>query len=225
MDNPNYYAIIPANVRYDKRLKANEKLLYGEITALTNKDGVCWATNNYFANLYDVSIVSVSTWIKNLIDCGYISSELIYNNDSKEILKRYLRILKDPLKENLKTPLKENLKDNTTSTNSTSTNSTRGINAQARVLFDYVGFDELEIKAIKDWLEYKKEKHQTYKQRGLIELKKKLLALKERGSVIDCISNCISNNWSGLFAQDNNKPKQNNNLKRCNSDFDIKGVF
>lgn len=124
MDNPNYYSIIPANVRYDKRLKANEKLLYSEITALTNKDGVCWATNNYFANLYDVSIVSVSTWIKNLIDCGYISRELIYKNGSKEILKRYLRILIAPLKENLKTPPHENLKDNTTSTNTTSIIST-----------------------------------------------------------------------------------------------------
>ena len=33
----NYYAIIPANVRYDINLKPNEKLLYGEITALSNQ--------------------------------------------------------------------------------------------------------------------------------------------------------------------------------------------
>ena len=35
----NYYAIIPATVRYSKELKANEKLLYGEITSLSNKNG------------------------------------------------------------------------------------------------------------------------------------------------------------------------------------------
>ena len=36
-NKPNYYAIIPANIRYDNSLKAIEKLMYGEITVLTNK--------------------------------------------------------------------------------------------------------------------------------------------------------------------------------------------
>ena len=35
-EKPSYYAIIPANVRYDKRLTDKAKLLYGEITCLTN---------------------------------------------------------------------------------------------------------------------------------------------------------------------------------------------
>lgn len=87
-----YYAIIPANVRYDKRLCANAKLLYGEITALCNEKGYCWARNSYFTDLYDVSQRSVQKWIKQLIDCGYIESEIIYSKDSKEIEARYLKI-------------------------------------------------------------------------------------------------------------------------------------
>lgn len=111
-ENPNYFAIIPAFVRYDKRLTPNAKLLYAEITALCNKSGFCYATNEYFANLYGVSKVSISTWIKNLVECGYISSEIVYREGTKEILNRYLKILYDPHKENFSTPPQENFMEN-----------------------------------------------------------------------------------------------------------------
>ena len=42
---PNYYAILTAEVRYDNRLSANEKLLFAEIPALSNKTGEFWAGN------------------------------------------------------------------------------------------------------------------------------------------------------------------------------------
>jgi len=70
--SPNYYAIIPANVRYDKNLTPNAKLLYGEITALCNKEGFCWACNDYFAELYGKDVVSISRWISSLKSRGFI---------------------------------------------------------------------------------------------------------------------------------------------------------
>ena len=135
-EKKSYYAIIPATVRYDKRLKDKAKLLYGEITALSNEKGYCWATNKYFADLYNVSTTTISLLIKNLIDIGYIKSEIIYKENSKEILKRklkindeilekdntYLKKLKEGIKENLNTPIKENLKDNNTFINNTFNN-------------------------------------------------------------------------------------------------------
>lgn len=90
-ENPSYYAIVPASVRYDKDLSANAKLLYGEITALCNKEGYCWATNNYFAKLYSVSARSIQTWLKQLIDKGYIKSKSVINKNI-ESERRYLYI-------------------------------------------------------------------------------------------------------------------------------------
>ena len=67
---PSYYAVIPASVRYCKDLKYPERLLYGEITSLINKEGYCFATNRYFAELYGVIKETVSRWISNLEKLG-----------------------------------------------------------------------------------------------------------------------------------------------------------
>ena len=80
-----YYAIIPANVRYDKDLVPNAKLLYGEITALCNEKGYCWATNQYFAELYNVTNGTVSKWLSHLQKLGYIQIE-IKRNEKQEII-------------------------------------------------------------------------------------------------------------------------------------------
>lgn len=95
-----YYAIIPANVRYSN-ITPNAKLLYGEITALCNEKGYCWATNEYFANLYGASKRSVSLWIKELIDNRFINSTLKYKENSKEIEQRILTIV--PMEKNFNT--------------------------------------------------------------------------------------------------------------------------
>jgi len=129
--NKGYYAIIPADVRYDVRLTPNAKLLYGEITALCNEKGFCWAMNGYFAELYSVSKVSVSKWVGSLRDCGYIECEVQYKEGTKQITNRYIRlatpikeILGTPIKKSLipsqrkvKDPIKEMFKDNTTVNN------------------------------------------------------------------------------------------------------------
>lgn len=90
-EKKSYYAIIPANVRYDKTLTPNAKLLYGEITALCNEKGYCWASNNYFAELYEVKPQAVSRWINLLADKGYLKLEYEYNG--KEIKQRNIFIV------------------------------------------------------------------------------------------------------------------------------------
>lgn len=131
---PNYYAIIPANVRYDKALTPNAKLLYAEITALANKKGYCWATNRYFAELYAVSVSSIKRWIKELSDRNYIQAKVIRNDDTKQVEKRMIYIQGSsnettPSKnerrgqyKNEPTPRYKNEPENNTSINNTSIN-------------------------------------------------------------------------------------------------------
>ena len=87
-----YYAIIPANVRYDPDLPANAKLLYAEITSLTNDKGYCWASNDYFSRLYKVSDRSIKEWLKKLEQKKYIKRQLIYKDNSNEVQERRITI-------------------------------------------------------------------------------------------------------------------------------------
>lgn len=88
-NKPGYYAVIPSQVRYCKELKFSERLLYGEITALLNKEGYCFASNRYFAELYNVIPSTVSRWISHLEKLGFIK-EVLIRDDKKQIIQRRL---------------------------------------------------------------------------------------------------------------------------------------
>jgi len=117
-EKPSYYAIIPAEVRYSKKLTPNAKLLYAEITALCNMNGKCTASTEYFCRLYEVSRGSVQNWLKMLDDNGYIDRTVIYRQGSKEILHRYIN-LKEKGSINIST---DNTNINITNTNLTDSN-------------------------------------------------------------------------------------------------------
>jgi biotin operon repressor len=87
-ENPSFFSIIPGIVRYDKSLNPYARLLYSELTALTKKEGYAWASNKYLADLYQVERSSISHWIKQLQDAGYIRIELIYDRAHRYIEER-----------------------------------------------------------------------------------------------------------------------------------------
>ena len=99
IEKPNYYAVIPANVRYSKRITPNAKLLYAEITALCNMNGKCTASTDYFCKLYEVSRVSIQKWLKTLEDNNHIKRVNIYKQGSKEILTRVITLVNTPTKQ------------------------------------------------------------------------------------------------------------------------------
>lgn len=102
--------------------------MYGEITALTNRNGYCFATNKYFAELYNVTIETISRWISHLQRLGFIKVEII-KSDKNEILERRIFIIDNssnnaflsntycqnnqyPYRQNNQYPIDEKVKEN-----------------------------------------------------------------------------------------------------------------
>lgn len=208
MESPGYYAVIPANVRYDERLKANEKLLYGELTALSQKDGFAFASNGYFASLYKVAKTTVSEWLKGLQDCGYIK---ICIDQQGGNLRRIL-VFESPLfseevfpksrrgiKKKAKTPLREKPKQNNTSNNTKkeyiAQSALEPNTPQSR------NFSKETENTVNQWLAYKAERRQSYKPQGLKMLLNQIdkqIAQHGEQAVIDLVEESMANNWQGI---------------------------
>ena len=121
MKKPNYYAVLSAEVRYAD-ITPNAKLLYAEITAFCDMNGECFASNRYFAKLYNKSKVTISKWVRELSENGFIETSYTYKEGTKEIDKRYLQLCNGGINKNVNAPINKNVKGNNTSINNTSIN-------------------------------------------------------------------------------------------------------
>lgn len=193
-ETPSYYAIITATVRYDNRLTDSEKLLYAEITALSNKNGYCSASNGYFSRLYEVSKVTVSRRIAKLKELKYLKIDLIKNG--KEIKQRRMYPLTNvlipintndntPINNSVNTPIITNDKENNTSINNTSNNTINRIDTMS-------GNPTVPYQQIVDYLNEKtgkQYKHTTKKTQSLIKARtKEGFSLDDFKQVIDNMS-------------------------------------
>ena len=212
--NKSYYAIIPANVRYDKELTPNAKLLYGEITALYNEKGYCWASNVYFAELYKVSKTSISKWISQLTAKGYITSKIIYRDGTKiieerrlyithpieEKLNRYERKVKEGIEEKLNTPIEEKLKENNTVINNTvNIYKKEKETSLDKIINDYTTNKNL-INTLVDFMKMRKSIKKPLTDRALKGILTKLDNLCENEQTkIEILEQSIINCWAGVF--------------------------
>lgn len=67
----NWYAVITADVLYDKELTPRQKLLVAIISNLSNDKGYCFATNAYFAEMLQCSVSSIQRDL-NVLEEKYI---------------------------------------------------------------------------------------------------------------------------------------------------------
>lgn len=120
ISKPTYYSIIPADVRYDKDLMDKAKLIYSEITALSNSMGYCYASNQYFADLYSITIRQVQTLLKDLSNKGYIKVDR--NSKPRKIHIATVKFSSSYREENFMVDREENFTHNNTSNNNKKNN-------------------------------------------------------------------------------------------------------
>lgn len=232
MSNPNYYAIIPANVRYNKDLSYLEKFLYCECTALSNVQGYCNASNEYFAKLYDKDRATISRAISTLQELGFIHIEYersgarvtkrkIYPLDIKstnDVIVNCTEIANDKNvtreQEKLLLTIDKIVKENNVNYNYILNNIIKMFSSsKEKSIISSFGFTTNCINAIEEWLQFKKEKNQTYKSKGLETLCQKLYKMqKENGEqyLINAINHSMANNYAGVFAESKFKSNSNN---------------
>lgn len=91
-EKPNFYAVLPANVRYDENIPPNAKLLYAEISALIGKEGYCYASNAYFYETFGFSEKTVARLINALEDHSYVKRVISRDNKGQvDMRKIYLK--------------------------------------------------------------------------------------------------------------------------------------
>lgn len=126
-DYPNFYSILTADVRYDTQLTFFEKVMYAEMSALSNKTGECWASNKWFAEVFNQSTRTITRAISKLEELGYIKVSFEY--EGKQITKRIIKIalpmdkkVYSPNDKNVMAGIDKNGEDNNTSKNNTRVN-------------------------------------------------------------------------------------------------------
>lgn len=104
---------IPYEIFIDKKLTDKEKFVYSMIMFLS-KENECTMSNAYIGNLLNICNVQVSRIINSLKKKGYIKTEMIYKENSKEIeLRKSIPINKNDntYKQINSTPINRNVKD------------------------------------------------------------------------------------------------------------------
>ena len=236
--NKNYYAVIPATVRYDKNLTTMAKVLYGEITALCNEKGYCWASNSYFAELYGVKNRTVINWINSLINGGYIKTSIQYEEGTKIVKQRliYLSNVKidleeiqcavpsenkftTPVKNNSQpsensftTPSEKSFTENNTVINNTVNNKKENIK---RKVFDYSDNEQLR-QVIFKFIDFRKNIKNPMSEYAITLLLNRLDRLTESEETkIEILNQSILNGWKSVYPL---KEEVNNNAGNIRDD-------
>ena len=190
MKQPSYYGILTATIRYSKTLTDFEKILFSDITALSNHYGYCTAGNQYFAEIFGKAKGTISRSISNLERDGQLNIKIMFKKGTKEVVGRRIYPMSitdanNPL-DNEYDSLQNNPKPK----------------RKPKIQLENIDLPEwLNMEAWDKWVSYKKEKRQTLTGSTIV-LQLKML---EKNKLVHdkIIIQSIENGWTGLFVLKN----------------------
>ena len=190
---------IPIEIWKDKNLTWNEKILLLEIDSYTSNDKDCFISNEFISELLGISETNASKAISSLIKKGYIVKTRF--DGRKRYVKSALSITTTlHCQEQQPSHAHENVNINNKQLLSTNTITDKEkVDKKKSLDLSAVSAEMLPI--VEDWLEYKKEKKQSYKQKGFTTFYNNLIKYSENNPVIAraIVDKSMGNNWDGAF--------------------------
>lgn len=202
---------IPKMIYLDENLSWTEKILLVEIDSLDGEKG-CFALNEHFASHLGISKDRVSKLINGLVEKGYLTSEIIYRENSKIIKSRilhttigYSRKQLEGIGENNYTPPGENNQENNTLINNTTNNTFNNIKKEKKksefdvIIQNYTDNEEFQ-RVIYEFVKMRKAIKAPMTSNALKLMLKKLDKLETDVYLkVDILEQSIMNSWKGIF--------------------------
>jgi len=225
--NKNYTTISNVFLR-DERLSLKAKGFLAMIMSL--KDD--WNfTIEGFVKITKEGESAIYTAIKELKDFGYCREEKI-RDEKKRIVGNEYTFYEEPKTQSVDNQLDCENQDlgflnqanqgQISTTNNSTNNKILKNKEKSDVDLSFVADDFLPI--VQDWLAYKKEKKQTYKQRGAKMFYSQLVNLSNNDAEIArlIIEQSMANNWAGIFAlRNNHNANQFKSINQCQKDDSV----
>mgnify|MGYP003777612835 CR=1 FL=1 len=189
----------------------NERVLLAEVASFEDKNKPCFAGNEHFAELLNVSTATARGYISKLVNAGFLVREGDrYNRRLRRIAQTSAQNSADECVDSRRRVRKsaQTSAQNSAYTNTLTNTLTNTSTNSAKVLNVVLPFQSEKFEAAwNEWKEYKQTDHRfKYKspkteQRALIKLQNEHT---DESDAIDAIHTAITNGWKGLVF---NSPK------------------
>lgn len=194
---------IPIGIWKDTNLTWNEKILLLEIDSFTSQEKDCYFSDEYISELLNISTTNANKTLASLIKKGYVIKTKF---DGRR------RYVKSALSQTTDLPCQERQTSracaNNTNNNSSLINKDnkeekedKSSSKKGKVVLDMSIVATEFLPVVVEWLEYKKEKNQSYKPKGFVKFYNKLVEMSKGNVEIarQIIDQSMQNNYSGIF--------------------------